>query len=97
MDKRQEMLKLLEEFEVSGMTQRDFSASKGMGFHKFNYWYRKLNKEQMGGDQLNGFFRVDAGTVGSSGRDLELIYPNGVKLKLNAGDLSLVSRLIRLY
>ncbi|PSL02242.1 IS66 family insertion sequence element accessory protein TnpA [Cecembia rubra] len=63
MDKRQEMLKLVEEFEVSRMTQRDFSASKGMGFHKFNCWYRMLNIEQTGGDQLQGFFRVDVGTV----------------------------------
>jgi hypothetical protein len=97
MDLREEMIGLVEEFNSCGMTQSAFCDLKGMSFHKFNYWYRKLNKEQTGGEELQGFFRVDAGTVGSSGRYLELIYPNGVKLKLNAGDLSLVSRLIRLY
>lgn len=97
MDKREEMLKLVEEFEGCGMTQREFSTSKGMGFHKFNYWYRKLKKGQTGEDRLQGFFKVDPVTAGSAGRDLELLYPNGVKLKLGSDDLSLVSRLIRLY
>jgi hypothetical protein len=35
MDKRKEMILLMEEFEGSGLSQKDFSASKGMGFHRF--------------------------------------------------------------
>ena len=97
MNKREEMLKLVEEFKCSGMTQRDFGVSKGIGFHKFNYWYRKINKEQAVEDQLGVFYKVDARNDRSKGKDLELFYPNGVKLLLSSEDLSLVSRLIRIY
>ncbi|MEX2593295.1 MAG: hypothetical protein WD426_11005 [Anditalea sp.] len=45
MDKREEMVLLIEGFLKSGQSQKDFSASKGMAFHTFNYWYRKLKKK----------------------------------------------------
>jgi hypothetical protein len=97
MDKRKEMILLIEEFEGSGLSQKDFSASKGMGFHKFNYWFRKLKTENGVGD-CGGFVRVDTIEAESASQTLlELEYPNGVKLKLSSADLSLVSHLIRLF
>lgn len=97
MDKREDMLLLMEEFENSGQTQKEFSATLGMGFPKFNYWYRKLKKEKGAGGAA-GFVRVDTAEPEAAGRaPLELEYPNGVKLKLSSGDLSLVSHLIRLF
>ena len=95
MEKREEMILLMEEFARSGQSQKDFSASKGMGFHKFNYWFRKLKKER---EEPSGFVRVETGTILSvAGEQLELVYPNGVRLKTASGDLSLLSRLIGLY
>ncbi|QDH80442.1 IS66 family insertion sequence element accessory protein TnpB [Echinicola soli] len=97
MDKREEMLLLMEEFENSGQTQKEFSATMGIGFPKFNYWYRKLKKEKGSGGTAD-FVRVDTSKPETAGRaTLELEYPNGVKLKLSSGDLSLVSHLIRLF
>lgn len=91
------MLKLVGEFEGSGMTQREFSTSKGIGFHKFGYWYRKFKKGESGGVEVPGFLKVD-GSFGETDRaGLELEYPNGVKLRLVPADLSLVSGLIRLF
>lgn len=51
MDKREEVALLMEEFENSGQTQKEFSTSRGMAFPNFNYWFRKLNKkkEETGG------------------------------------------------
>jgi hypothetical protein len=97
MDKREEMVLLMKEFENSGLSQKDFSASKGMGFHKFNYWYRKLKKEKAN-EGSSGFIRIDTlkADSGPAGQ-LELEYPNGVKIKLSSADLSLVSHLISVY
>lgn len=97
MDKREEMILLIEEFKVSGLSQKEFSASKGMGFHKFNYWYRKLKTEKENA-YPSGFIRLDTTKADSAVfGELELEYPNGVKLKISSGDLSLVSHLIALY
>ena len=96
MNQKEEMLLLMKEFEDSGLTQKQFSASKDIGFHKFNYWYRKLKRED---EESPGFLRVDTSSRRASiGSDpLEVVYPNGVKLKVACGDLSLLSSLIRLY
>jgi hypothetical protein len=95
MDKREEMLLLMEEFGNSGLSQKEFSTAKGMPFHRFNYWYRKLKKEN---GEPAGFVRVDTRKpdVFPVGQ-FELEYPNGVRLKIPACDLSLLSHLIALY
>ena len=95
METRDEMVLLMEEFARSGQTQKDFSASKGMGVHKFNYWFRKLKKER---ETPSGFVRLDTGAAhGGADPRAELVFPNGVRLRMDAADLSLLSRLIRLY
>ena len=89
------MALLMEEFAQSGQTQKEFSASKGMGVHKFNYWSRKLKNEK---EESPAFVKVETGAhYSGAGEQLELLYPNGVKLKTCSTDLSLLSRLIRLY
>ena len=89
------MILLMKEFSQSGQTQREFSAAKGMGIQKFNYWFRKLKSEK---DGCSGFVPVETGAARSgTGEQLELVYPNGVKVRFCSADLSLVSRLIRLY
>ncbi|MDO6440488.1 hypothetical protein Q4534_23900 [Cyclobacterium sp. 1_MG-2023] len=52
---REEMVELVHEFETSGQTQTLFSESKGIGFHKFNYWYRKLKREAV---TPQGFYKM---------------------------------------
>lgn len=95
MDKRKEMALLMEEFANSGQSQKEFSAARGMAFHTFNYWFRKLKKEK---EESAGFVRVETGTVLSGAAEqLEVVYPNGVKVRTCSTDLSLLSRLIRLY
>lgn len=92
---REEMTLLMEEYETSGQTQKLFSESKGIGFHKFNYWYRKLQREAAHPD---GFHKIES-HVTSPAQDCraELVYPNGVVLRLDRPEPELLSRLIRLY
>lgn len=96
MDKREEMIRLVEEFTKSGLSQKEFSASKGLGFHQFNYWFRKFKKENEDVSS-SGFIRVDSGRSESSTGQFELEYPNGVKLRVPKGDLALLSHLVALY
>ncbi|MEX2368789.1 MAG: IS66 family insertion sequence element accessory protein TnpB [Candidatus Paceibacterota bacterium] len=92
---REEMTLLMEEYEMSGQTQKLFSESKGIGFHKFNYWYRKLKGEAA---QPGGFHKIE-NHAPHPVRDCraELVYPNGVVLRLDRPDPELLSRLIRMY
>ncbi|GAB3655227.1 hypothetical protein GCM10028791_26380 [Echinicola sediminis] len=91
------MTSLVCEFEQSGMTQKAFSASKGMGFHKFNYWYRKLKKEAVSKESAARFIEVDTSGAHRGVSALEVSYPNGVRVSVPSGDLSVVSSLIKLY
>jgi hypothetical protein len=90
------MSALVSEFEQSGMSQKDFSSSKGMGFHKFNYWYRKLKREAYGQTTPNGFIELRADSTDQQ-VPVEVVYPNGVKVCLYSADLPVISSLIRIY
>jgi transposase-like protein len=55
MELAERMRSLVEAFHQSGMTQKDFAASHDIGFHKSNYWVRKLRNETL---HKNGFVKV---------------------------------------
>jgi transposase-like protein len=56
MELAESMRSLVEEFHQSGMTQKDFAASHDMGFHKINYWVRKL-RDEAGFGQFEGMLK----------------------------------------
>tara|TARA_R110002049_G_C9136148_1_gene559294 strand:+ start:77 stop:355 length:279 start_codon:yes stop_codon:yes gene_type:complete len=92
MSKQEEMYTLVNEYQNSGLSAKAFSKEKGIIPSTFCYWIRKKKNE----DRPGGFAEVTKGSNGSSG-ELELIYPNGVKLQMNAADLGLIARLVKLY
>jgi len=95
MDKREEMALLMEEFARSGQSQKEFSASRCIALPTFNYWFRKLRKEN---GEAPGFVRVETGAAPSpAGGQLEPVYPNGGKLNTASSDLALIAPLGRLY
>ncbi|MCH7401205.1 IS66 family insertion sequence element accessory protein TnpA [Belliella kenyensis] len=99
MNKREEMLELIAEFKTSGLSQRAFCDSKGFTLHNFNYWYRKLKREELSesGD-VSRFLKVDISNLDNPSLSIiELEYPNGVKLKISTLDIPIVSRLIKLF
>ena len=92
---REEMTRLIQEYGTSGQTQKSFSESKGIGFAKFNYWYRKL---QIEAGEPGGFHKVESRSANPAGDcRAELVYPNGVVLRLDRPDPEFISRLIRMY
>lgn len=88
------MFKLVEDCMRSGKTQKEYSQQSGVGYAKFNYWACKYRKQQS--STSAGFMNVDILPV-SDPQELEICYPNGVRLKATGSDLSLISQLIRLY
>jgi len=88
--KRSRMLSLVEDWRTSGQTQQAFCQFHGIKLGTLAYWVR-ISKEDRG---PSGF--VEVFPKNSPIRQIEVIYPNGVKV--NAGtDLTLVSKLIHLY
>ena len=94
MNIEEKMFELVEDCLRSGKTQKEYSQQAGVGYAKFNYWACKYRKQQP--STAAGFMNIDILPVSAS-RELEICYPNGVRLKATGEDLSLISQLIRLY
>ena len=84
------MLSLVADWKASGLSQKAFSALHGIKLYTFIYWVAR-SKESGN----SGKFIPLSPTVSGSGNLIEIIYPTGVRLKVE-GDLSLISQLIRL-
>lgn len=90
----EEMLKLVEEYFNSGKSRNQFCTEIGVKPSTFSYW---IKKKRMEGNLNSGFIKIDTAPVMVRGSYLEITYPNGVKLKLEDTNLSLLGQLIRIY
>lgn len=88
------MYELVEDYIKSGKTQRSYSQQIGIGRAKFNYWVCKYKAQQV--EPSAGFIKIETAPTSPDG-NLEILYPNGVRLKVSVSELSLISELIRLY
>lgn len=93
MSKEEEMFGLIKEFESSDLNGKEFCRTKGLVPSTFYYWKKKKAREESAGS--GGFIAINPRT-GTEGT-LELIYPNGIRLRLEASQLPLISKLLRLY
>ena len=89
MSKEQEMFALIDEFENSSLTARDFCKAKGVVPSTFYYWKKKRY------GSTSGFVTI---TPSSSSvlKEVELIFPNGVQLRMNGSDPDLITKLVQL-
>lgn len=88
-EKRDQMLSMIADWQQSGMSKKQYCDSRGINEAKFYYWFSR-SREQ---DSASGSFTpIDR----SVRKEIEIIYPNGVVLKVES-DLGLLSQLIRLY
>lgn len=78
---QQLMFSLIEVWKGSGKTQRDFCKDKEIAYSKFQYWLRKYNEDQPGGNESPGFVAVPIRRQPDQGAgSLELVYPDGRRL-----------------
>lgn len=93
MEQQEKMFALVDAYHQSGQSQKDFCHQEGIKTSTFSYW---IKKKRLQDRPSEGFIKIDT-TASSSTNSLEILYPNGVRLKTNQADISVISALIRLY
>lgn len=74
-----EMRPIIEKWEDSGLTKKEFCKQQGMAPSVFYYWYNKYKTQ----DTPAGFVPIKIKNT-TKADQLEIHYPNGVKLKLSS-------------
>jgi len=85
---KDDMFRLIREWEASGISQVRFSNDKGIAKSTFGYWRKKYLREKNPGKSDASFIPVkvdaaiqpNAGQVHAQSDRIELSYPNGVRL-----------------
>ncbi|ADQ17100.1 hypothetical protein Lbys_1385 [Leadbetterella byssophila DSM 17132] len=90
-DKREHMLWLISDWRASGKSKKQYCLEKGVSSSTFYYWFSR-SQSILG--YTEGFVEIDRAKPESGA--VEIIYPNGVKLRIEP-DVRLLSQLIRLY
>ena len=80
----------VEPLSQTGVTQKEFSQFLGK-VDTFAYWVSRSKEENK-----TGFVPLRPVQRDLSG-DIEITYPNGVRLKVSSSDPGVLSRLIHLY
>jgi len=92
-NKTEKMFALVVQWEASGMTQKAFCEQIQLKVGTFAYWVAKKKRSE---ESVGGFALVDLRGE-PSGRAVEIIYPNGVRLLIGGEDPGLIGQLIKLY
>jgi len=91
MTKQEQMYQLIERQQASGQTIKAFCEEEHIKIHTFHYWSRKKRQAN-----TSAFIPLDTTLRGSGKNQIELIYPNQVRLRLKHFDLKQIQQLIHL-
>lgn len=92
MDKKEYMLSQVEAWQHSGLTQRSYCDQVGIKLATFNYWVQKSKRQE----DLSGFIEIKK-SPDILENNYEVIYPNGVIVRLETNNLKELSALVNLY
>lgn len=92
MNQREQMELEIRKWRESGLKKKEYCQQHRITVSTFNYWITRINQ-----NKGKGF--VPLIPIGQSGGTscIEVIYPNGVRLKVSDSDLRIISRQISLY
>ena len=91
----EEMHYHIELWQQSKLTQKQYCIANNLAYHKFIYWLQKIRDAQNPADGV--FIPVKTKPAGRAFvTDVEITYPNGVRLRLSPENFEHISRLIRL-
>jgi len=99
-DHHEAMLRMIESFQGSGQTRKEFCTLQSIPLSKFYYWQKKYFQKQHQATESGFFIPVSAsrrqGSISPSSQ-ITLQYPNGVSLSLPLNTApSVIRTLIRL-
>ena len=89
-DNRTQRLAMIAHCQQSGKSKRAYCKENGINEAVFYYWLERSNEKK---SKTGKFIAIKEET---SQDEIELIYPNGVRLKVG-NNLALLSQLIKLY
>ena len=77
---REQMFKIIEQWQQSSLTQNVFCQQQSIKYHVFYYWYKRY-REQHAESQSNtpSFVKLQVAKAASSG-SVEIYFPGGVRL-----------------
>ena len=81
----EEMYPIVEDWQASGLTQKEYSRRHGMPKHILPYWAARYRQEKNGEDEKPvGFAPIKFATpVGATPeRNVEIVLPNGIVVRL---------------
>jgi len=82
-------------WQQSNQSQKQYCLDNHLPLYKFHYWSQKLRKQSNPLD--DSFVPIDINSsLSHSNAEVELSYPNGVRLRIPSADLHLIGQLIRL-
>lgn len=92
MTKSEQMQDFLTNWELSGLSVKEYCLQAGLNVQKFHYWRKKLEASNT---PTPGFIEL---APKQTSLGMKIIYPNGVQLELPPmSDLNTISRLIQLH
>ena len=91
-----EMSGHIQAWQRSDQSQLRYCRENNLTYHKFVYWLSKIRRKENPVDQA--FIPVGMKpSVSFFPSDLEITYPNGVRLRMASSSMEIVGRLIRLF
>ena len=77
---RQEMFKLIEQWQQSRLTQKAYCGQQSIKYHVFHYWYKRYRQEQCGVDNNNSSFVKLQIAKPVAASAVEIHFPSGIRL-----------------
>lgn len=90
------MFALVAQYQRSDLSMKAFSEAQGIKLSTFSYWVRKKKRIEAAQDSGN-FIPLDLQAEENRGDGFEMIYPNGVRLRLPHFDKDQIRQLINIY
>lgn len=91
--KRKSMESVVRTYHSSSHKKKDFASQSGIHISKLNYWIKKVEEEE----QPGRFIAVDIPLTKTESTELEICYPNGIRIKAVNSSASFINQLIKAY
>jgi len=92
---QEEMSYHIQSWQQSGQSQKEYCQGNNLAYHTFIYWLTKFRRKQNPIEQAFIPIQMDQ-PVQSSVAEIEIAFPNGVRLRVSSGNIQLIGQLIRL-
>ena len=91
----EEMRYHVQAWQQGAGSQKEYCRENNLSYHTFIYWIQKFRRNHVPVEQ--SFIAVQAEQPGTSlPQELEIAYPNGVRLRIPSTDIQLIGQLLRL-